>query len=553
MAAAPNIAFAEDAEAVIDNAHGEKANNIATLAAVTIPSQSSTPATGHSLTSAIRHERMALYVAPLPAKSPAPIRIPMAVAQERIGHGGEPLAQLSAKVAAAATPAHNGSAAAAAITPIEAVTKPANAPACGPDGCRVRMTPDQLLKVAEKLVAEREFKKAAPLIEALGLAPDYKFQHLFLTGFVQVETGKLKEAEGTFRTLLNANPGQTRIRLELARVLTLRGKEGAANYHYRLAEKDDSLPEDIREAVTGIRTILRSKRNWKLGVDVGFAPDTNINSATSAETVDINFGAFQLPLTLNDEARKTSGIGQTASLNAGLRLRTSKNMALLFDFDSRIVNYAGKVADDLRFSFAAGPQFRISDTASVSLQGFGEQHYYGGRRANTDFGAKLGLQKILNAGQRIDFTLDGRRTNSGFADAYSGWSYGTGATYERVVGKSFIASAGLFARRNDLNADEFSSKSAGASMGIGGELPMGINAGVSGSLSRAVYDAPQFIYSNDKRKDWRMFGRAYAGLRSVRVLGFSPSAEYNFSKTSSNYEINRSTRHRLLFKLARYF
>lgn len=436
---------------------------------------------------------------------------------------------------------------------IPAAAKPAPTPGCGPDGCKLKLTATQLLKMAEKLVAKRDFEKAAPLVEALGHAPEFKFEHLFLTGYIQVETGKLKEAESTFRTLLHANPGQTRIRLELARVLTLRGKEGAANYHYRLAQKDDSLPQDIRDAVTGIRSILRSQRNWTFNFNVGFAPDTNINSATSAESVNVNFGPITLPLTLSDEARKTSGIGQTASVNAGLRLRMSGKTAMLFDLNGRGVNYKGKVADDYQIGLAAGPEFRLGDTAAISVQALGQQRWYGGRRASTDFGARIGLKKILNEGQQLNFSIDGRRTNSGFSRGYTGWVVGGSATYERIIGKSFIASATLFGRRNALKSQEFSNKSVGLNLGIGGELPLGLNAGISGSVSRAVYDAPQLFYSDKKRKDWRLFGRAYVGLRSFRLMGFSPSVEVTYAKTDSNYTLNRSKRRRMHFKLARYF
>lgn len=426
-------------------------------------------------------------------------------------------------------------------------------PACGTNSCKIAVTPAKLLQMAETFIAKRDFASAAPLVEALGMAPEYKFQHLFLTGYIQVETGKLKEAESTFRTLLHAQPGQTRIRLELARVLTMRGKKGAANYHFRLAQKAGDLPEDIRRAVTGVRSILRSQRNWRFGVDFGFAPDTNINNATSAETVDVNFGPLQIPLTLNEDARQTSGVGQTAGINAGLRLKAGKKMAVLFDLNTRLVNYKGTAADDFQIGLAIGPERRISDSASISLQALGQRRWYGGRRANTDFGARIGLQKILNEGQRIGLSIDGRNTKSGFGNDYSGWVLGGNANYERVIGKSFIASAGLFARKAMLNSQVFSNTSFGVSAGIGGELPLGLNAGINGSISRATFNAPQLIYSTDNRKDWRMFGRAHLGVRAFRFLGFSPSVEYNFSKVSSNYIINRSKRHRFNFKFARYF
>ena len=549
MAAAPNTAAAQEqagnpahntAAAVADlQAKITRANNMATSVAAALPAQlPRTLATRNP--AALAHEAA--------ADSAAAARRDMPAGSAAIRRA-DPPALDAQETMDAAPPAPPAPVPSAAISS----TPQTSPPACGAQGCRMQLTAAELLTLAEKLVAKGDYERAAPLVAALGQAPDFKFQHLFLTGYMQVETGQLKEAESTFRSLLHSSPGQTRVRLELARVLTLRGKEGAANYHYRLAQKDDALPGDIREAVTGIRSILRSKRNWRASFDVGFAPDTNINSATSAETVDVNFGPIQLPLALSDDARETSGVGQTASANAGLRLRISQKTAMLFDLSARGVNYKGKIADDYQASLAAGPEFRIGDTAAFSVQALGEQRWFGGKRANTDIGARLGLKKILNAGQQLDFSIDGRRTNSGFNSGYSGWIVGGSATYERVIGKSFIASASVFGRRSALNAKEFSNSSAGISLGIGGELPLGLNAGINGSVSRAKYDAAQLFFSADKRKDWRLFGRAYVGLRSIRVLGFSPSIEYSYSRVDSNYQLNSSKRHRTHFKLARYF
>ena len=427
-------------------------------------------------------------------------------------------------------------------------------PACGTSGtCKLQFTPAQVLAAAERAIAARDFANATPLVDALGLAPEYRLQHRFLKGFIAVETGNLALAEETFRKILNEDPSQTRVRLELARVMLLTGKESAANYHFRLAQQDEDLPEEIRQTVGGIRSILRNNRAWSLNFDVGIAPDTNINSATSAESVNINFGPIQLPLSLNEAARKKSGLGQTAGFSAGLRIKATEQLAFVIDGDGYGVNYAGELADNFQLQLAAGPQLRLSDRSSLTLQALGQQRWFGGQRANTDFGAQLGFQSALDEGQRIGFAIDGRRTSSGFSDVYSGWQIGSNVTYERVIARSFIASASLFGRRDLLESEAFSNVSYGASLGIGGELPFGLNAGVNGNVSQAIFDAPQLIYSPERRKDLRLFGRAYLGVRAFKLLGFSPSVEYNFSQVDSNHEISNSTRHRANFKLARYF
>lgn len=433
---------------------------------------------------------------------------------------------------------------------VAAVTRPV----CDEAGqCHVRVTPQQLLSKAESLIHARQYQAALPLVEALRQVPELQMQHRFLAGYIAIETGDVKGAIRQFRSILDENPGQTRVRLELARAYLMTGKEASADYHFRLAQNDENLPDEIARTIRNTRSILRDQRIWRFSFDFGFAPDTNINGATNAETIDINFGPIKLPLQLDENARERSGIGQSAGFSGGIRAKVDDRLALLFDADSKIINYKGKSADDIVVQIAAGPELRIARYSSISLQAVGLQRWYGGRLATREYGGRFGYQQALSEGQRVGIELDVRRTESEISSAYSGWQLGANATYEQLVGKSLIASASVFARRDLLNADAYSSFNYGVNLGIGGELPLGLNAGVSASISRSEFDAPLLLYSTENRQDWRGFARAYLGSRKVKFLGFSPSIDYNYSRVDSNYSLYEMTRHRVNFKFARYF
>lgn len=423
-----------------------------------------------------------------------------------------------------------------------------------------RVTPKQLLAKAEELVLKKDYKSARPLVEALSQVPELQMQHQFLAGFIAVETGDLKGGIKNFRSILNQNPGDTRVRLELARAYLLSGKESNADYHFRLAQNDENLPDEIARTIRNTRSILRDQRIWRFNFDFGFAPDTNINSATSAETIDVNFGAINPifgnqrgELELNEDAREKSGIGQTAGFSGGVRLKANDKLAFLFDADSKITNYAGTASDDIIAQIAVGPELKLAKYTSISIQAVGQQRWFGGSLATREYGTRVGLQKVLSKGQRLGLELDARRTDSKFDDSYDGWQLGANATYEHLIGKSFIASVSLFGRRDLLESDRFSSTSYGVNMGIGGELPFGLNAGVSGSVSRATFDEALPLYSTEAREDWRGFARAYVGSRKIKFLGFSPSVDYNYSRIDSNYALYQINRHRVNFKLAKFF
>ena len=274
---------------------------------------------------------------------------------------------------------------------------------------------------------------------------------------------------------------------------------------------------------------------------------------TNAETIDLNVGNQILPLTLDENARARSGIGQTGRLSAGYRFTVGERSAFLVDGDVQGVNYKGMTADDYTVQLAAGPEFRPSEETSISLQGLGLQRWYGGMRAVTQVGARLALEHTLDSAQRIGVTVDARHSASAFQEAYSGWNVALYATYERVVSRSLIASASLFARSDRLNEKAYSSNEFGVSAGIGGELAHGINAGLVGTASHANYGAPLLSMSNDPRADWRLSGRVYAGLRSLRVMGFSPSISYSYTLNASSLALYDGKRSRFTFNLARYF
>lgn len=442
----------------------------------------------------------------------------------------------------------------AAPAPLLATTPaPTTGPVCEAGVCRVRLTGDQLVAGAEAAIARRAFADAAPLVAALARAPAYKLQHRFLAGYVAVETGDFDTAIRHFRAILAGDPAQTRVRLELARALMLRGHEAAADHHFRLAETDGELPPELARAVGGFRGLLRSQRRWSFNLDVGLAPDTNINNATANDTVDVRFGPSTLPLTLDAGAKKRSGLGQTAGLSGGLRFKLGDDVALLADGTLGLTNYGGKRFDDLSSELAVGPELRLGERGTLSLQALAAQRWYGGQAATRQYGLRGSVRRVLGPAQRVSLQLDARHSDSLLAQAYSGWQFGAFATYERAVAPAVIASATAYARREDLQSAAYSNTDLGFDLGVGGELPWGLNAGLSTGASHARYDAPLALFSDDPRADWRLNARAHLGLRSVRVLGFSPSVTYTYGRTETNYDLYRTDRHRLRFNLARYF
>jgi outer membrane protein len=424
---------------------------------------------------------------------------------------------------------------------------------CEASVCKARLTADQLLGEAQALIAAKRYDEAAPMLEALRTIPDRKLEARFLSGLMAAGRGDHSGAASFYRDILSDDPSQTAVRLELARAMLALGHTASADRQFKIAQQDDDLPEDVARTIRAVRDVIRARRAWRVDIDLGIAPDSNINNATDANTVNILWGGGSIPLTLDAAAKARSGTGQTATISAGVRLPVGDTVSAIVDVDASGNNYAGVDYDDYQSQLAAGAEVRLTSDMSVSAQALGAQRWFGGKPVSRQAGVKLGFQARLSNREQIGIQLDVRRTDALFDTAYDGWQGGAYATYERAVAKALVASGGLFARRDALKAQAYSSTEVGVIAGFGGELPWGVTFGVSGSASRARFDAPMPLFAIDPRDDWRLTGRATLGNRKIALWGFSPQVSASYSKIDSSIPYYASDRLRFRFTLARYF
>lgn len=424
---------------------------------------------------------------------------------------------------------------------------------CAAAPCQIRLTPQQLLNAIERLVQAGRFAEARPLLAALGQAPGFALQVRFLTGFIAAQEGDHAGAARAYKAILADDPRQTRVRLELGRAMIALGQAAAADRQLRLAQQSRELDPDLARLVRGAREVIRSRRAFRADVSLGIAPDSNINNATDARTVNVRLGEMELPLSLNDDARATSGTGVTALGSAAARLPVGGDWFALGNVDASGTNYPGARFDDYLVQVAAGGEAQLSDAASVSLQAVGAQRWFGGTLASRQIGARGGVQLALDDVRRVGVQVDLRRTTSDFDAGFGGWQGGLYASYETPFGRTAIASAQAFVRRDWLRSEPLSNVEVGASAAVAGELPWGINYSFGGSVGRLRFDAPLPIFSAEPRRDWRLISHAAIGYRKIRVFGFSPQLAWQASRVDSSVGFFRSTRNRFTATLARYF
>ena len=193
------------------------------------------------------------------------------------------------------------------------------------------------------------------------------------------------EAVASYRHILELRPGLAGARLELARVLFERGRCtappesllehllgddcDAAVHHFRRALAG-GLPDAIARAVSRFLAAVQERKRVSGQLSFAIAPDSNVNAATSARTVDtlIRFRDFEsgesvpVPIELNEDDLETSGIGAVILAlgeyrhPVGFQLLGSSATRLRLGGSLYRREYGGQRFDDMILSAHAGPQ-----------------------------------------------------------------------------------------------------------------------------------------------------------------------------------------------------
>ena len=138
-----------------------------------------------------------------------------------------------------------------------------------------------------------------------------RIERLFLLGLAEARLGHLRDAAERFEAILAVRPELTRVRLELARVYGLLGRDGKARFHFE-ASLGDELPSSVEDAVEAWLDRIDARRRWSVSVSAAVLPESNPAKRTDDEEVHIG----GVPFRLDEDAREASGTGLLLSTGA---------------------------------------------------------------------------------------------------------------------------------------------------------------------------------------------------------------------------------------------
>jgi hypothetical protein len=401
----------------------------------------------------------------------------------------------------------------------------------------VRMSAAELLSLAEDARARGDFDRAETIYRAVANDGNLEIrcEARFRLGMMLANDRKRPSSAAIeFRHILDEQPRAARVRVELARMQALLGNMSAAERELRTAEAS-GLPREAEQLVRFYAQALKAQRPFGGSLEVALAPDSNINRATRASTLNTVIGDF----VLDDDARARSGIGLSVRGQAFARAAIGNKVDLLVRPSGSALLYRRSDFNDVSAGLQVGPQI-ASGTDNFTLSAGPTWRWYGTTRYSSTIGgsviwqhpaSKRGLLRIEGGYSHVDNRRNPLQTARDLTASVS---------YDRA----FTARSGggfqVFGFREAARDPGYSLVDGGATLYAFQELGRATLVGTIG-YSRLEADERLFLFPR-RRVENRYSASLATTFRQLHVGRFAPLTRIRWERNQSSigiYDYNR--------------
>ena len=394
----------------------------------------------------------------------------------------------------------------------------------------------ELFALADKAKAAKRYKDAKTIYEALAHDPDVEIrtEARFREAMMLADQKRYTDAAVLLRAILDEKPNAARVRLELARMLAAMGEDEGARRQLRQAQAG-GLPSDVAVVVNQFSHALKSQQPYGGSLEVDMAPDSNINRATAARTLD----TIIAPLTLSSDARQQSGLGfHTAGQGFG-RVFLTDDLAVVPRLSGQADLYRTPEFDDVSGSAQVGLEWKlgadqVTPSAGQTWRWYSAKLYAETQTFSVDWTHPIGARTQLEGQASVSkasYLLNNLQNGNIFANA---------ATVEHAFDARTGAGITLDVVRQTAEDSGYATWSGGGSVTAWrdfGKVTLYTTIG----LHRLVGDAQLFLFT-DKRDEWLYQAGAGATFRQFTVLGFAPVVRLNVERNRSTVALYDYTR-----------
>jgi hypothetical protein len=420
---------------------------------------------------------------------------------------------------------------AAAVGSSAASAQAAGPPIAGAEPRTVQLTPAQMLRLADQLLARGSTAEAMQILELLARNPDSDIRNE-----ARFRSSKLLQAEGKstgaallLRAILDERPDAVPARLALAQLLDRMGDKDAAWREMR-AVRASGLPPAVARLIDRYSQALRAARPHGANFEIALAPDSNNNHATRSDTLGTIFGDFDI----DRQSKARSGTGLS------LRGQAYRRFALGHGDTNMLVRLSGfgdlyreMRFNDIALDLAAGPELRLGrNQVNVELgatrRWFGQKPFMRSVRAAATWTRPVGsLMQLRLSGSAA--LIDNQLNN-----LQDGKSYAARVELERALSAATGVGLNLSLNRDALKDPGYAT--TGWRAGLIGWHEVGrMTLTAEADVGRLRADERLLLFPDVRADRYSRFSLG-ATFRQLQFRGFAPLARLSFERNRSTVE-----------------
>ena len=373
-----------------------------------------------------------------------------------------------------------------------------------------------------------------------------RIERLFLLGLAESRLGLLPEAAQRFEGILAIRPDLTRVRLELARVYHLLGRDEKARFHFE-ASLGDELPSSVEGAVEAFLDRIDARKRWSVSLSLAALPESNPVKRTERKEVRIG----GVPFRLNEDAREASGTGLLLSTGAQYSPALSEDWRGVLAASAAAKLYEQSDWNDISVQGDVGAA-RVFDRGSASGGLRLGRRWLGGERYSTGIGPWARGRLRLSPALRLDGALGAERRNHPGNPGLDGWTVNLRPGLDYALSSATTLRGELDLEHVSAREDRHGNRMGEFAVSLSHAFEGGISVSPRISIGWRRYgdEDPLFRKTRSDRQ-----ARVSVNLlhRALQVRGFAPYIGYFYEWNRSNIPINAYRNHGAVLGISKTF
>lgn len=374
-----------------------------------------------------------------------------------------------------------------------------------------------LFAPVHQLMAQGDWEEAELVLQGIAKNPAADaVEVVFLGGLIALESGNYAAAVEHFQSILVFHPDIPRVRLELARAYFLLGDNDAAKHHFERA-LSGGLPPEVAATVQDFLDQINLRRDWQAGFSFALMSDSNVNQATSSQTINIG----GLPFVLSGDAKQTAGMGALLLFYGEKRWQLAERWRLVANGNLIRRDYSKNRFDDTTLYTRIGPRYLIEGGdigAGVSLA----KRWLGDAPYNHAEGLFVDGSKQLDQHWETALSAEWQHYGYDVAGSLPGSVVTTTAKLRYAPDTARLIEGELDVTQDDTISATMRHDTLGGTLGYHSEASWGVLYGVSVRKSYSRFNVFDTFYQK-ARGDWLTSVTLDVSKRDWKFAGFSPT------------------------------